>query len=235
MKKFLFCAFVFSTAAGTISAQVTTPASDKPLLKNMNDSFSYAAGCNIAMSMKEQGIININGALLQKAIEDVLNSKTPLLTPEQANNTLQQQLQALAAKKSETQKAEGNKFLEENKKRPGVTVLPDGLQYEVIKAGTDPVRATAQDTVVVHYIGTFINGLEFDNSVSRGQPATFALGEVIPGWTEILQLMPKGSQWKVYVPSDLAYGERGRGPTIPPGTALVFDLTLIDIKPVAKQ
>lgn len=122
------------------------------------------------------------------------------------------------------------KLLAKNKTRQGVTVLPNGLQYEIVKAGDGP-KPTEADTVVVHYTGTLIDGTEFDSSVKRGEPATFPLKGVIKGWTEILQLMPKGSKWKVYIPSDLAYGERAAGQLIKPGSTLIFDIDLIDIKP----
>ena len=122
-----------------------------------------------------------------------------------------------------------------NKSRKEVTTLANGLQYEILQAG-DPngIKPTAQDTVVVHYVGTLIDGTEFDNSVKRGEPATFPVGGVIKGWTQILQLMTKGAQWKVVIPSELAYGERGAGAQIPPGSVLVFEINLIDIKPAVK-
>jgi len=208
-----------------------TPA--KPVMKSLLDSFSYAAGLNIASSMKDQGINSLNNALLIKAIEDVFKNNTPLLTQEQANMTLQKQLQQFAQKKSAVEISKGKAFLDENKKRKEVITLPNGLQYEILKAG-DGAKPTAADTVVVNYIGKNVDGVEFDNSFKRGEPATFPVGGVIRGWTEILQLMPKGSQWKVFIPSDLGYGERGAGAAIPPGATLVFEITLLDIKPAVK-
>lgn len=206
-----------------------------PLMKNGVDSFSYAVGLNIAESMKQQGVTKINGTLLQKAIDDVLNNRKPSLTEEQANMTLQQKLQEFAQKKSSVEKSKGEVFLAANKKRAGVTVLPNGLQYEIITAGeANGVKPTAADTVVVHYVGTLIDGTKFDASTDRGEPATFPVGGVIRGWTEILQLMTKGAKWKVAIPSDLAYGDRGAGPTILPGAALVFEINLLDIKPAVK-
>lgn len=203
-----------------------------PLLKNGVDSFSYAVGLNIAESMKLQGVRKINGALMQKAIDDVLNNRKLILTEVQANMTLQQKLQEFAQKKSSVEKSKGEIFLASNKKRNGVISLPNGLQYEIITPGeANGARPTAVDTVVVHYVGMLTDGTKFDASLDRGEPATFAVGGVIRGWTEILQLMTKGAKWKVAIPSDLAYGDRGAGASIPPGAALVFEINLLDIKP----
>jgi FKBP-type peptidyl-prolyl cis-trans isomerase FklB len=203
-----------------------------PVMKTGLDSFSYAVGVNIGTSMKEQGITSLNGSLMQKAIDDVLKNKQTALTMDQCNNTLQQKLQEFAAKKSSAQKAKGEAFLAANKTRPGVISLANGLQYEVLKAGeANGVKPTAADTVVVHYTGTLIDGTKFDASVDRGEPATFPVGGVIRGWTEILQLMTKGAKWKVAIPSDLAYGDRGAGGAIAPGAALIFEIELLDIKP----
>jgi FKBP-type peptidyl-prolyl cis-trans isomerase len=131
-------------------------------------------------------------------------------------------------------KQNGIDFLNKNKERKEVISLPNGLQYEVLQAGEENgMKPKAIDTVVVHYVGTLIDGKEFDNSISRGEPATFPLNGVIKGWTEILQLMTKGSKWKVYIPSELGYGERGAGGSIPPGSVLIFEINLIDIKPAS--
>lgn len=251
MKKVLMCAMALTTIVSAATAQKTTkpvkatakptvkagaaPVTGKTYLKNLNDSFCYAAGLNIASSMKEQGITNLNAAILQKAIDDVFKNKEVLLTPEEANMTLQKQLQEYAAKKSAVQRAAGEEFLALNKKKAGVTALANGLQYEVLTAGpADGLKPKAEDTVVVHYAGTLIDGKEFDNSIKRGEPATFPLNGVIRGWTEILQLMPKGAKWKVYIPSELGYGDRGAGGAIPPGAVLIFDIELLDIKPAVK-
>ena len=219
----------------TVKTNVKTTVSPS-MLKTAIDSFSYAAGLNIAASMKQQGITNLNGALVQKAIEDVMKNRKSLLSDEQANKCLQQHLQEFAQKKSGAETAKGKTFLEANKKRPGVITLANGLQYEIIKAG-DPaaIKPTAADTVVVNYKGTLVDGTEFDNSFTRGEPATFPVGGVIRGWTEILQLMTKGSHWKVYIPSELGYGDRGAGAAIPPGAALIFEINLEDVKPAAKK
>ncbi len=223
---------VAKPVAKPVSKTIVTTA---PLMKNGVDSFSYAVGLNIAESMKQQGVTKINGPLMQKAIDDVLNSRKLALTEEEANMTLQQKLQEFAQKKSSAEKSKGDLFLAANKKRAGVTTLPNGLQYEIITAGeANGMKPTAADTVVVHYVGTLTDGTKFDASLDRGEPATFPVGGVIRGWTEILQLMTKGAKWKVAIPSDMAYGDRGAGPSIPPGAALVFEINLLEIKPAVK-
>ena len=214
--------------------KITTVTVNKPAPVKMLtgiDSFSYAVGLNIGNSMKEQGITSINSVLLQKAINDVFNKSKTALTMDQANMCLQQKLQEFSQKKSSAQKAKGEAFLAANKNKAGVISLPNGLQYEILKAGAaNGLKPSAADTVVVHYTGTLIDGTKFDSSVDRGEPATFPVGGVIRGWTEILQLMTKGAKWKVAIPSDLAYGDRGAGGSIAPGAALIFEIELIDIK-----
>ena len=202
-------------------------------LKNAIDSFSYAAGMNIAASLQQAGATKINSTLFAKALNDVYSKSKTDLTIEQAGMTLQQKLQEFTKKKTDAQKQEGQNFLDLNSKRSGVIALANGLQYEVLKAG-DPngVKPKAIDTVVVNYKGTLTNGTEFDNSFKRGQAASFPLNGVIKGWTEILQLMTKGAHWKVYIPGDLAYGEYPpQGSPITPNAVLVFEITLEDIKP----
>ena len=241
MKKIMVCA-IAASAVCTANAQVkhvttaktvvkTTPSA--PLFKNAIDSFSYAAGMSVAGSMLHAGAEQLNTQLFQKAMNDVYSKSKTALTEQQAQMTLQEKLQEFSKKKTDAQKAEGLVFLKANGKRGGVTSLPNGLQYEVISAGEpNGAKPLAVDTVVVDYIGTLTDGTEFDNSVKRGQPATFPLNGVIRGWTEILQLMPKGAHWKVYIPSELGYGENPpQGAPIPPNAVLVFEITLKDIKP----
>ena len=241
MKKLVLCLLAFGSIPFFAQAQKKpSPAKaaagvPKPEMKNLLDSFSYAAGLNVAGNMKDQGITEINSVLMQRAIDDVMKNRPKLLTQEMANTKLQEQLQAFTQKKSAAQKSKGQAFLAANKARKEVTTLPNGLQYEILKAGAaDGIKPGSSDTVVVDYVGTLIDGTEFDNSVKRGQPATFPVGGVIRGWTEILQLMTKGAHWKVYIPSELGYGDHGAGGSIPPGAALIFEITLIDIKPAAK-
>ena len=213
----------------------TSPVAVKSTMgfKNAVDSFSYAAGMNIAASLMQAGATKINATLFAKALNDVYSNSKTALTIGQAGMTLQQKLQEFTKKKTDVQKQEGQNFLDLNKKRSGVIALANGLQYEVIKAG-DPNGAKPKviDTVVVNYVGTLVNGTEFDNSIKRGQAASFPLNGVIKGWTEILQLMTKGAHWKVYIPGDLAYGEYPpQGSPITPNAVLVFEITLEDIKP----
>lgn len=252
MKQLFISGAIILFSATVVVAQTTKPKAKptaKPVtkavsalvMKNLNDSFSYAAGINIAHNMKEQGIENVNGDLMARAINDVFMNKTQALSDEKANACLQTQLavynekkQAASSMKSAAEAAKGKAYLDANKTREGVVTLPDGLQYEIIKAG-DPagIKPTAQDTVVVNYVGKLIDGFEFDSSTKNGGPVTFPVGGVIKGWTEILQMMTKGSHWKVHIPSELAYGERGAGADIAPGAVLVFDIMLEDIKPAA--
>ena len=249
MKKLFICAGAFLFTATIAMGQKTkakpavkatkTTAPAKSFMKNLNDSFSYAAGMNIAVNMKEQGISNINAALMARAINDVFTDKTRALTPESANACLQTQMtiygekkNAESSKKMAAEVAKGKAFMDANKLRSGVITLPSGLQYEIIKAG-DPAAAkpTATDTVVVNYAGKLIDGTEFD--ASKDGPISWPVNGFIKGWTEALQLMTIGSHWKIYVPAELGYGDRGSGPIIGPGATLVFDLTLEGIKPVA--
>lgn len=240
MKKILVLSaaylFVISANAQVKKAGANPPVKPQPVkLKNMIDSFSYAAGMNIAANMKEQGITEINASLMARAMEDAIKNRPTLFTQEQANMTLQEKLQEFTKKKSGAEKAKGEAFLNENKKRSGVISLPSGLQYEILQSGeANGMKPSASDTVVVHYAGTLIDGKEFDSSVKRGEPATFPVNGVIRGWVEILQLMSKGDKWKVYIPSELGYGDHGAGGSIAPGAALIFEINLIDIKPAAR-
>ena len=232
MKKILFLLPVLFSVS---YAQTKKPAT-KPVVKkepeqvalNSRDSLSYAMGVQTAEYYKAQGAENINPEMVKKAYEDVYNNKTLLISPEQCNMTIQNKLQEFMAQKVNTEKEAGAKFLEENKKKPGIITLPSGLQYEIITTGTGAVP-TATDTVKANYIGSLIDGKEFDNSYKRGEPLTIPVGGVIKGWTEALELMPVGSKWKLYIPSELGYGDRGAGGVIPGGATLVFDIELLDI------
>jgi FKBP-type peptidyl-prolyl cis-trans isomerase FklB len=241
MKKIVFCLLAISLQQLSIAQVKKSPtpksktAGSDVVLKSAIDSFSYAAGLSIAGSMQQQGIDNINSEILSKALDDVLKKKPQLLTQEQATMTLQQKLQEFAKKKNDAQKEKGAACIAENKKRKGVISLPNGLLYEVLKSGeAGGIKPTSIDTVVVDYVGTLVDGTEFDNSIKRGEPAEFPVNGVIKGWTEILQLMTKGDKWKVYIPSELGYGERGAGGSIPPNSTLIFEINLIDIKPAIK-
>ncbi|MEO7314454.1 MAG: FKBP-type peptidyl-prolyl cis-trans isomerase [Ginsengibacter sp.] len=228
--------FLFSITAGFAQAKkapVKTAA--KPVAKTVQsvkamsakDSLSYAIGVQVADFYKMQGVESINGDMVKKGFNDVYKN-APTVTPDQANMTIQKKLQEFMNSKSTIVKEESKKFLEANKKRAGVITLPSGLQYEIITAGTGPIP-TAQDTVKAHYAGSLINGQEFDNSYKRGEPIEIPVTGVIQGWVEALQLMPVGSKWKLFIPSELGYGDRGAGRDIPGGAALIFDIELVEI------
>ncbi|WP_420147051.1 FKBP-type peptidyl-prolyl cis-trans isomerase [Spirosoma sp.] len=214
---------------------VAKPAAGAATLASTQDSVSYSIGLYMAESLKKQGIKDLNNALLVRAVEDALTNQKTQLTQEQAqqvmNGFMQKQMavrNAEATKLSAENKKVGDAFLTENKAKAGVTTTASGLQYSVEKEGTG-AKPTATDRVKVHYTGRLLDGKVFDSSVERGQPAEFGVNEVIKGWTEALQLMPVGSKWKLYIPSDLAYGDRGAGADIKPGSTLVFDVELLDI------
>nr|WP_290931575.1 FKBP-type peptidyl-prolyl cis-trans isomerase [Haliscomenobacter sp.] len=190
------------------------------------DSVSYNLGILIAQNLKRQGLEKVNPTELAKGIADALAGVKVDLA--QCNESVSEYLTAQQAKKFEGNVAEGKKFLEENKKRPEVKTTNSGLQYEIMKAGTG-AKPTANDKVTVHYHGMLLNGTVFDSSVERGQPATFGVNQVIPGWVEGLQLMPLGSKWKFFIPYDLAYGERGAGGEIGPFATLIFEVELLKI------
>jgi len=232
MKKILFILpILFSVSyAQTKKPAVKTVAKKTPdkVVLSTTDSLSYAMGVQTAEYYKAQGAENINPAMVKKAYDDVYNNKTLLISPEQCNMTIQTKLQEFMMEKTNAEKAIGAKFLEENKKKPGVITLPSGLQYEIITKGTGAVPK-ATDTIKANYMGSLIDGQEFDNSYKRGEALTIPVGRVIRGWTEALQLMPVGSKWKLYIPSDLGYGDRGAGAAIPGGAALIFTIELLDI------
>lgn len=224
-------------AARPVARPAGTSAAARPgvMLRSNNDSLSYSIGLNIAQNMKQQGMTNINSAMLAKGLDDALKGGSMAMSPEQANAVLgafmQKQMavrQAEGAKAAEGNKKVGTAFLAENKSKPGIVTTESGLQYMVEKVGTGAKPATT-DRVKVHYTGRLIDGKVFDSSEQRGTPAEFGVTEVIKGWTEVLQLMPIGSRWKVFIPSDLAYGDRGAGADIGPGSTLIFDVELLDI------
>ncbi len=233
MKRTLFILpLLFSLSYAQVKKPVAKVQSGKkpvpPGVMSSVDSLSYAMGLQTATYYKTQGAVKINSAMVKKAYDDVYSNKTPLITPEQCNMTIQTKLQEYMSQKNNQEKEAGMKFLEENKKRAGVTTLPSGLQYEIIKEGTGPIPKST-DTVKANYAGTLINGTEFDNSYKRGEPITIPVTGVIQGWVQALQLMPVGSKWKLYIPSDLAYGDRGAGGAIPGGAALIFEIELLEI------
>jgi len=195
---------------------------------------SYAIGLNIGRNFKGQSI-EVDLKALAKGLEDALTGTKPLLTDEEIGEVMQTFQEELAARQADRARVEGQKnktvgdeFLAANKAKPGVKTLPSGLQYKVIAEGTGE-KPTKSDTVTTHYRGTLIDGTEFDSSYSRGEPATFPVSGVIAGWTEALQLMPVGSKWQLFIPSDLAYGARGAGERIGPNETLIFEIELLSI------
>ena len=205
-----------------------TPVPVAITLSNQLDSISYAIGNDLGEMLKGQGLDSLNLKLLFTAIEDHYAGKTPLISAEKGSMSVSQYLQKLKAEKAEKNKAAGIAFLEQNKTKPGVVTLPSGLQYLVLKEGTGP-KPTAQDKVKVHYHGSLVDGTTFDSSIERGEPLTIGVSGVIKGWTEALLLMPTGSKWKLFIPSELGYGERQAGAKIAPNSTLVFDVELLEI------
>ena len=166
-----------------------------------------------------------------QAIKDVLEGNQTAISHTEAREIVNKYFEELEEKMNAANIEAGKKFLEENGQRPGVVTLPSGLQYEVINEGKVGTYAKATDQVQCHYEGTLIDGTLFDSSIQRGQPATFGVSQVIPGWVEALQLMPEGAKWKLYIPSDLAYGARGAGEMIPPHSTLIFEVELLKVLP----
>lgn len=199
------------------------------VLKNALDSFSYAVGMSIALQYKEFGVKTLNTTAVMAAVNDVLKQHPHRFSADQANYILNNYINTLMAGQAAENKKAGEDFLAKNKAKPGVTTLPSGLQYQVVREGSGP-KPGINDTVTVHYVGTLIDGTQFDNSLERGAPVTFTVGGVIAGWTEALQLMNVGSRWKLFVPAALGYGNYSPpGSNIPPGSTLVFDVELISI------
>ena len=192
------------------------------------DKAAYALGLSIGQNLMQSGVKSINTADFVAGIEDVLGGRTPQISMQEAQRVLNDFFKELEAKAAGAAKAEGERFLAENAKRPQVKVTPSGLQYEVIE-GTLGQKPKATDTVKVHYEGTLPDGTVFDSSYRRGEPISFALNQVIAGWTEGLQLMSIGSKYKLYIPYQLGYGERGAGASIPPYSALIFTVELLGI------
>ncbi len=216
---------------GTKTAPASTPA-----LNSKKDKVSYAIGADLGKKLKTANI-DVDPAILTRAMKDTLTGAKSEMSDDEIRATLTdlskdlQQKQAMVAKEaSEKNRKAGEEFLAANKGKEGVVALPDGLQYKVLTAGNGPKPAPS-DTVVCNYKGTLIDGKEFDSSYKRGQPATFPVSGVIKGWTEALQMMPVGSKWQLFIPPDLAYGDRQAGPDITPGSTLVFEVELMSIQP----
>jgi FKBP-type peptidyl-prolyl cis-trans isomerase FklB len=203
-------------------------AQEKLVLKNQKEKVSYSIGLNIGRNLgsdlKRQSI-DIDPNILAKGIQDALSGANPLLS----NEEIQETMVAFQKEMMEKQKQRGEAFLSENKKKEGVKTLPSGLQYKVTQVGTGK-KPKLNDMVTVQYRGTLVDGTEFDSSYRRGQPATFQVSEVIPGWREALPLMGEGAKWQLFVPPNLAYGERGAGGLIGPNATLIFEIELISVQ-----
>ena len=192
------------------------------------DKVSYALGLSIGNNFQNSGIKQLQVADFVKGLEDVLGEKQPAISYEEAKQVINDYFMKLQQERLEINKQAGAEFLEINRHKAGVVELPSGLQYQILKQGTG-AKPSANDKVKCHYHGTLINGTVFDSSVQRGEPATFGVSQVIPGWVEALQLMPVGSKWRLFIPSNLAYGEHGAGDVIEPNSTLIFDVELLDI------
>jgi len=210
-------------------------AAENPVLKSQKDRISYIIGMDLGKNFQKQEI-QIDADILARGIKDGMSDAKPLLSEEEVRDTLagfQTEMTAkqadLAKKRGEKNKIEGEAFLAENQKKEGVKTLASGLQYKVIKAGTGN-RPKLTDEVTVHYRGTLIDGTEFDSSSRRGKPETLPVNGVIPGWIEALQLMQVGAKWQLFVPSNLAYGERGAGQGIGPNAVIIFEIELLSIQ-----
>jgi FKBP-type peptidyl-prolyl cis-trans isomerase FklB len=228
--KWIAGAVVVALSAPLFAADDATPA-----LKTTEDKVSYSIGSDLGKNLKKQGI-NINPSIFAKGMTDGMSGGKLLMTDDEMKKVLsdfeKEMMDKRASefnKKADDNKVKGEAFLKENKAKPGVVALPSGLQYKIVKAGTG-AKPTKEDMVTVEYTGRLLNGEVFDSTEKTGKPVSFKLTQVIPGWTEALQLMPAGSTWEVYIPASLAYGSRNVGGAIGPNETLVFNVHLIDIK-----
>jgi FKBP-type peptidyl-prolyl cis-trans isomerase FklB len=225
-----------STAAKKPATTTAKPAAPGVALTTQKQKDSYALGMNVGNGMKKQGLDKtVDPAIVARGLRDALSGAKTAMTEDEMKATITKLAtefraaqEAKAKEAGSASRKEGEAFLAANKSKEGVQTLPDGLQYKVLTEGNGP-KPTASDTVTVNYRGTLINDTEFDSSYKRGQPASFPVGGVIKGWTEALQLMPVGSKWELFIPSDLAYGDRGAGGDIGPGQTLIFEVELLSI------
>ncbi len=197
-------------------------------LNDTNSKVSYAIGMDLGKNMLKADIDSIDVEIMLNGLRDVMLSRKTALNEEESQSVMMEFFQARTDAQLKAKQKEAVTFLQQNSKRDGVKVLPSGLQYEVIKMGTGK-KPGAEDKVKVHYTGTLIDGKVFDSSIERGEPVVFPVNAVIQGWTEALQLMPVGSKWKLYIPAELAYGERGAGGIIGPEELLLFEVELLGI------
>ena len=225
----------FMAGIGILILALQVSAEEPLVLKSQKDRVSYIIGMEIGKNFKKQSV-DIDPGLLTRGLKDAISGEKPLLTEQEIQETMaafQKEMMAkqeeLAKKLGEKNKKEGEAFLAKNKEKEGVKTLPSGLQYIVSKAGTGK-KPGINDSVTTHYRGTLIDGTEFDSSYRRGQPVTFPVSGVVPGWTEALQLMEEGAKWQLFIPPNLAYGERGTGDVIGPNATLIFEIELISVQ-----
>src|SRR6187401_2566809 len=197
--------------------------------KNATDSLSYSLGVLVGTNLKSGGFSDINLEIFQQGLNSAMKGEKSMITTEKCQEIVQNYSKEKEMKMGSANRTAGEQYLAKNKLRKEVTTLPDGLQYEIMKAG-DGAKPKDTDNVLVHYHGTLMDGTIFDSSVDRGEPIEFPLNGVIKGWTEVLQLMPVGSKWKVYIPYQLAYGDRSPGGSIQPYSMLIFEIELLAIK-----
>jgi FKBP-type peptidyl-prolyl cis-trans isomerase len=228
-----------STAKKTTTAAKKTTAT--PLvLKTDKEKQSYAMGMNLGIGLHRQGM-TLDPALVARGLRDAQAGGKTVMTEDEARTAVQQfqsevreKMQSSAQTEGAANRKAGEEFLDANKSKPGVITLPDGLQYRILKEGDGP-KPTASDTVSCDYRGTLISGKEFDSSSKHGGPQSFPVGGVIKGWTEALEMMPVGSKWELYIPANLAYGDRGAGQDITPGSTLIFEIDLLGIQNKGEQ
>ena len=232
MKKTILLALIILTACNLFAQSkkksATPAASTIAKLNNQTDSLSYSIGIMVASFYKQQGITKINDTLVNKAIKDKMSGDSTLLTEQQCNQVLMGFIEKAKADKAAAAKKQGEAFLSSNKTKPGVVTTASGLQYLILKEGTGP-KPTLNDKVKCDYEGRLIDGTIFDSSIKQGKPIEFAVNGVIAGWTEALQLMNTGSKYRLFIPSNLAYGDQQMGSDIKPGSTLIFDVDLIEI------
>jgi FKBP-type peptidyl-prolyl cis-trans isomerase FklB len=234
MKKYIFLYLIpllslVSCSESIKTATNPTPVTQTPVkLTTQIDSLSYGIGLMVANFYTQQGITHINDTLVNQAIKDKMKGDSTLLNEQQANQVVMSYIEKTKAEKAALAKKQGQDFLAENKTKPGVFTTASGLQYIVLKEGTGP-KPVATDKVKCDYEGKLIDGKVFESSVKQGKPIEFAVNGVIKGWTEALQLMNTGSKWRLFIPSNLAYGDQQMGPDIKPGSTLIFEVDLIEI------
>lgn len=197
-------------------------------IKTKEEKLSYALGMSIASNLINSGVRSLNIDLFAQALKDLFGGKQPAITPDEANQILENFMNGSSGNDAEKNLQDGLTFLAENSMRDGVVQLESGLQYQILAEGTGK-KPGIKDKVKCHYHGTLIDGTVFDSSVQRGKPAEFPVSGVIGGWVEALQLMPVGSKYRLFIPPDLAYGSRGAGGTIGPNSTLIFDVELLEI------